>query len=525
MILVGAALLVVAAVGGGSLYAMRQALLNERQAQIVNMLAMAEHSVKYYYELEQKGKLTRAQAQDAAKAALGQMVNEGKSYYWIRNPDGMTVWHPKPSNIGKVLEGETMDGKPAGPSYAAAMAKDHIALLMMKANLPDGTLSPKLNGVFAFDQWNWWIGTGFFLDDINRTFMAAALTSLWMFLAGIAILSTLGWRVIRSVTGALGGEPDYAAEVTNKIAGNDLSALVTLKADDKGSLLHSIASMQEQLSGTVQHIRQSARSIATASQEIAAGNLDLSSRTEEQASSLEETAATMEELTATVKQNAGNASQATRLADDASQLARKGGAVVAQVVDTMGAISQSSQKVADIISVIDGIAFQTNILALNAAVEAARAGEQGRGFAVVATEVRNLAQRSATAAKEIKALIEDSVTQVRNGSTLVDQAGATMTDIVTGVQNVAGIMNEIMAASQEQTLGIEQINQAVTQMDAVTQQNAALVEEAAAAADSLQRQAAELAAAVSTFKLAGDTQALASGTGHATARRLEHSRA
>jgi methyl-accepting chemotaxis protein len=388
---------------------------------------------------------------------------------------------------------------------------------MLKVQHPKQGMAPKLMGAFAFQPWDWWVGTGFFLDDIDTTFQAAAFKSLWMFLAGFAVLSALGWQVIRAVTGALGGEPAYAAEVTHKIAANDLSEAVVLKAKDEGSLLHAIASMQDQLSGTVQHIRASAQSIATASAEIAAGNLDLSSRTEEQASSLEETAATMEELTATVKQNAGNATQATRLADDASQLARKGGAVVAQVVDTMGAISQSSQKVADIISVIDGIAFQTNILALNAAVEAARAGEQGRGFAVVASEVRNLAQRSATAAKEIKALIEDSVSQVRNGSTLVDQAGATMSDIVKGVQNVAGIMNEIMAASQEQTLGIEQINQAVTQMDAVTQQNAALVEEAAAAADSLQRQAAELSAAVSTFKLAGDVQASGAALDYARA--------
>jgi methyl-accepting chemotaxis protein len=506
MILVGAALLVVAIVGGAGLYALRHALLAEREEQIVNMLAMAENSLNHYYSLEQSGKLTRAQAQEAAKVALGTMLNKGKSYFWVRLPDGTTVVHPKAENIGKVLEGETMDGKPAGPTYAAGMVREHFFLVKMKANLPDGTLSPKLNGIFAFNQWNWWIGTGFFLDDIDRTFQAVAMKSLTVFLLGMTLLSVLGWRVIRFVTGTLGGEPAYAAEVTGKIAASDLSEQVQLKPGTEGSLLHAIAAMQAQLSGTVQHIRSSARSIASASQEIAAGNLDLSSRTEEQASSLEETAATMEELTATVKQNAGNAAQATRLADDASQLANKGGAVVARVVDTMGAISQSSRKVADIIGVIDAIAFQTNILALNAAVEAARAGEQGRGFAVVATEVRNLAQRSATAAREIKALIEDSVQQVSHGSVLVDQAGTTMKDIVQGVQSVVGIMNEIRTASQEQTQGIEQINEVITQMDAVTQQNAALVEEAAAAAESLQRQAAELEMAVSSFKLAGNGQ-------------------
>ena len=510
MILVAAALLAVAIVGAGSLYTMRQALLQERKVQIVNMLTMADHLIQYYYGQQQNGSLTEVQAQAAARTALAQLLNEGKSYFWIRNPNGMTVSHPNPKNIGQVLEGETMDGKIAGPAYAAAMATDHYALLSMKANLPNGKLSPKLNGVFAFTPWNWWIGTGFFLDDIDAAFWSAALQSLWQFGAAVVILGMLGGSVIRSVTGALGGEPDYAAGVTRHIAASDLSQPVAVKPGDRSSLLYAIANMQTQLAATVQQIRDSAQTIATASGEIAAGNLDLSSRTEQQASSLEETAATMEQLTATVKQNAGNASEATRLAEQASQLAHRGGTVVAQVVTTMGAISTSSQKVNDIIGVIDGIAFQTNILALNAAVEAARAGEQGRGFAVVATEVRNLAQRSATAAREIKVLIEESVAQVHNGSALVDQAGATMTDIVAGVQKVAGIMTEILAASQEQTLGIEQINQAIAQMDTVTQQNAALVEQAAAAADSMQQQAGELAAVVSTFKLAGS----------ATGRRL-----
>ncbi len=277
--------------------------------------------------------------------------------------------------------------------------------------------------------------------------------------------------------------------------------------DDQQSLLFAMKTMQQNLVQTIGQIRQSTNTIATASSQIAAGNLDLSARTEQQASSLEETASSMEELTSTVKQNADNARQANQLAVTASEVAVKGGAVVSKVVDTMGEINASSKKIADIIGVIDGIAFQTNILALNAAVEAARAGEQGRGFAVVATEVRNLAQRSASAAKEIKTLISDSLETVEGGAKLVDQAGATMNEIVESVKRVTDIMGEITAASQEQTSGIEQINQAVSQMDEVTQQNAALVEQAAAASESLQDQAGNLAQVVSIFKLGEDGQA------------------
>jgi methyl-accepting chemotaxis protein len=293
-----------------------------------------------------------------------------------------------------------------------------------------------------------------------------------------------------------------ALAAARQVAEGDLTARIEVRSgDETGRLLQALKTMNENLVKIVGDVRQGTDAIGTASGQIASGNQDLSSRTEEQASSLEETAASMEELTSTVKQNADNARQANQLAMSASQVAVKGGHVVSQVVDTMGSINSSSRKIVDIISVIDGIAFQTNILALNAAVEAARAGEQGRGFAVVAAEVRNLAQRSAAAAKEIKTLIDDSVGKVDEGSKLVDEAGRTMTEIVDSVKRVTDIMAEITAASQEQTTGIEQINQAITQMDQVTQQNAALVEEASAAAQSLQEQAQGLSVAVSAFKL------------------------
>ena len=333
--------------------------------------------------------------------------------------------------------------------------------------------------------------------------------TLLLIISALACLGgvVVAYLITRSLSRQLGGEPGYAAEVANRIADGDLATAVAVRQGDRHSMMFAMSAMRDNLANIVSQVRTGTDTIATASSEIASGNLDLSSRTEQQASSLEETASSMEELTSTVKQNADNARQANGLAATASDVARKGGAVVAQVVDTMGSINESSRKIVDIISVIDGIAFQTNILALNAAVEAARAGEQGRGFAVVAAEVRNLAQRSAAAAKEIKTLIGDSVEKVEIGAKLVDQAGATMNEIVESVKRVTDIMGEIAAASQEQTAGIEQINTAITQMDEVTQQNAALVEEAAAAAESLQDQAANLSQVVSIFKTDGQQSA------------------
>jgi methyl-accepting chemotaxis protein I, serine sensor receptor len=295
---------------------------------------------------------------------------------------------------------------------------------------------------------------------------------------------------------------DAALTQFGAIAQGDLRRDVAVTSNDEmGDLLRGLATMQASLIDTVRSVRSGSESIATATRQIAAGNVDLSSRTEEQASALQETASSMDQLTGTVKQNADNARQASVLATNASEIAGKGSQVVSQVVTTMGEINQSSAKIADIISIIEGIAFQTNILALNAAVEAARAGEEGRGFAVVAGEVRTLAQRSSAAAKEIKELIDTSVERVQSGAMLVDEAGRTMTEISTAVQRVTDIMGEIAAASEEQSSGIEQVARAVTQMDEVTQQNAALVEEAAAAAQSLEDQAGALRSAVQTFRL------------------------
>ncbi|PXX47501.1 methyl-accepting chemotaxis protein [Undibacterium pigrum] len=321
-----------------------------------------------------------------------------------------------------------------------------------------------------------------------------------MIVVGIfaAIISCfIAWSITRRIITPI----HEAVKIAKTVAGGDLtSTFDTTGKDEMGSLFRALANMNENLLGIVAEVRNGTDTIATASAQIASGNQDLSARTEQQASALEETASSMEELTSTVKQNSDNALAANQLAQNASQVAIKGGDVVSRVVETMSSITDSSKKIVDIISVIDGIAFQTNILALNAAVEAARAGEQGRGFAVVATEVRNLAQRSATAAKEIKLLIDTSVEKVGIGSRLVDEAGLTMDEVVASVKRVTDIMSQISSASAEQTAGIEQINQAIVEMDNATQQNSALVEQVAAAEESMQDQAKKQADVVSIFK-------------------------
>jgi methyl-accepting chemotaxis protein len=337
-------------------------------------------------------------------------------------------------------------------------------------------------------------------DEISKLRFNSILRTVLSATCFMLILFFIGRQLLRF----LGGEPVKMLEVANEIASGKLNNIIVLKPGDSNSVLAAVSAMQSNLHNLISHIQSSSESISTGAQEISAGNTNLSQRTEQQASSLEETASSMEQMASTVKQNAENAKQANIMANEASAVAIRGGQAVSQVVNTMSAINSSSKKIVDIISVIDGIAFQTNILALNAAVEAARAGEQGRGFAVVAAEVRSLAQRSATAAKEIKQLIGDSVEKVQGGTKQVEGAGETMQEIVMAVKMVSDIVNEIAAASLEQSAGIDQVNTAINNMDDVTQQNAALVEQAAAAAVSLQDQAQELSSTTHQFTLNAD---------------------
>jgi methyl-accepting chemotaxis protein len=458
---------------------------------------------------------------EAKKQALSRIkaLRYGKSGYFTVLDSHTVLVHPfKPELVGTSVS----DFKdPQGTTvYIDALkeVKEHGSGFTQYLWTKPGEQQPvpKLNYNLGYAPWDWTFMTGLYVDDLNSAFFrdlwqAAVLLALTgIGLSGVVLL------IIRSIEKSIGGDPDYAKGIAESIAAGDLTQSVQVKRNDSGSMLLSMKTMQENLARTIGTVQQSSAEIATASGQIASGNLDLSSRTEQQASSLEETASSMEELTSTVKQNADNAHQANSLAAQASHVASRGGEVVSQVVGTMSSINESARKIVDIISVIDGIAFQTNILALNAAVEAARAGEQGRGFAVVAAEVRNLAQRSAGAAKEIKTLIGDSVEKVDAGSKLVDQAGATMNEVVESVKRVTDIISEITAASVEQTAGIEQINQAIMEMDNVTQQNAALVEEAAAAAQSLQDQADNLSQAVSVFKTDGTHATVAAPVKSAT---------
>jgi methyl-accepting chemotaxis protein len=440
------------------------------------MVKFKEQTRKYEEAQKKLSTLFAAHASDAEKALLAKV---------------------------KQFEGEAMPAiQKASELYLANNAMDATRVMIREVRPVQKKWTEALDQLAALEEKQ----NAQSKADAEKEFENARNFMIVMLLAAVAMGVVAAWLISRSLRKQLGGEPAYTAQIATSIAQGDLAVAIETDESDRGSLLVEMKEMRNSLVGIVEQVRRGTETIGTASREIAAGNIDLSSRTELQASSLEKTASAMEELTSTVKQNADNARQANALAATASDVARKGGEVVSQVVGTMGEINSSASKISDIIGVIDGIAFQTNILALNAAVEAARAGEQGRGFAVVASEVRNLAQRSAAAAKEIKTLIGDSVEKVERGSKLVGQAGVTMDEVVTSVKRVTDIMSEIANASAEQSAGIEQVNLSIIEMDSMTQQNAALVEEAAAAAQSLQDQAGELARVVSIFKLSEGEQ-------------------
>ena len=483
----------------------RTLILEERTSNVRQAVETAYGVLDYYQKQEASGALPRADAQKKAMEAIKLLRYGNNEYFWLNDMQPKMIMHPiKPELDNKDLSAnKDPTGKFLFVEFVNMVKKAGAGPVDYMWPKP-GSDKPvqKVSYVKGFEPWGWILGSGVYVDTVDATVRGRAVTFAAGAVVLAAILLGIGVFIARGMLRQLGGEPDYASSIARSIAGGDLTVPIDVKRDDNSSMVNALKGMRDDLARIVSSVRTATDTIATASSEIAAGNSDLSARTESQASSLEETAASMEELTSTVRQNADNARTANELAANASEVAQKGGAVVSQVVETMASIDSSSRKIVDIISVIDGIAFQTNILALNAAVEAARAGEQGRGFAVVASEVRSLAQRSAAAAKEIKTLIGDSVGEVEAGSTLVNEAGKTMEEIMGSVRRVTDIMAEITAASQEQAAGIGQVNDAIKQMDRTTQQNAALVEEASAAAQSMNDQAAGLVHAVRMFKLA-----------------------
>lgn len=444
------------------------------------------------------------QAKEIAKERLRPIRFGEDGYILINDIHAKSIMNPfTPELEGKDLSG-MLDS--TGKRVTVEMAKigmEHGAGYLEYHWPKPGSSEPqpKLSYVKEFKPWGWIVVSGAYVDDIDSAFHRKLRNSTMILaaLGGAATLLAIG--LLHGVRRQLGGEPAYAALIAGRIAKGDFTSNISMRDDDRGSLLYAMKNMQSKLGETVKRVRTAVEFVNAASTQIADGNVDLSSRTEEQAASLEETAASMEELTSTVRQNAANADRANQLARAASEVAHSGGVAVSKVIETMGSIRESSSKVADITAVIKGIAFQTNILALNAAVEAARAGPQGSGFAVVAGEVRSLAQRSAAAAKEIEMLVADSVAKVESGSALVHQAGQTMGEVVSSAKGVSELIDEIRAATLEQSEGIEHISLAIAQIDGVTQQNAALVEGAAEAARLLEEQANSLADTVSVFSV------------------------
>jgi methyl-accepting chemotaxis protein len=479
-----------------------EASLRDRQQLVRHQVESAGGVLQWAHGLEASGKASRAEAQALAKAAIARMRYGADEYFFINDMNVQMVMHPiKPALDGTDLRGFTdPNGKALFVAFVDKVRADKAGYVDYLWPRP-GQDQPvdKLTYVAGFAPWGWVIGSGLYIDDLRAQFWSDVRQTGAVLLLVLGAAGAFSVLVSRSIVRRLA----LAVAAADAVAGGDLARPIACEGrDEVATLMQRLLAMRDSLAHVVGDVRRNAHSVVVASEQIAMGNNDLSSRTEAQASALEETAASMEQLGSAVKQNADNAQLANQLALGASSVAAEGGTVVGEVVDTMRGINESSAKIADIIGVINNIAFQTNILALNAAVEAARAGEQGRGFAVVAAEVRSLAQRSAQASKEIGALITASVERVKQGSELVDRAGATMRDIVGAIGRVTDIIGEISSASSEQSAGVAQVGEAVVQMDQATQQNAALVEQSAAAAESLKQQAHQLVRTVSVFTLA-----------------------
>ncbi|WP_420477009.1 methyl-accepting chemotaxis protein [Noviherbaspirillum sp. ST9] len=482
----------------------RALVLEERKASVRQAVEAAHNILVYNHSLAAKGVMSEDDAKRNAMATIKAFRYGDGEYFWINDMQPKMVMHPiKPDLDGKDLsQNKDPKGKLLFMEFVDTVKKSESGFVFYMWPMPGSDVDvEKVSYVKGFAPWGWVVGSGVYLDKINSMVVKRSFSFLIFAFITMGVLLVICYFVSRSITRPMG----HAIRVAQSVAAGDLSTQIEVRnRNETGQLMQALKDMNASLSRTVEQVRTGAHTIAAASGQVAAGNFDLSSRTDMQARALADTASTMKHLTDTVDQNADSARQANQLAASASEVAIKGGSVVTQVIETMGSINDSSKKIVDIIGVIDGIAFQTNILALNAAVEAARAGEQGKGFAVVATEVRNLAQRSSAAAKEIKALIGDSVEKVDIGSRLVDQAGATMDEIVASVKRVTDIMGEITAASREQSTGIDQVNRAIAEMNEVTQQNAQLVEQAAAAAESMQEEAGNLAGLINVFKFGNE---------------------